>query len=51
VQHTAGAVRVAQRAPQRLAAARCAALCLLQHGAQWSVAMNMYAQAGLTAGI
>jgi len=39
--------------PQRPAAARCAALRglrLLQHGARWSVVMNIYAQSGLTVG-
>jgi len=35
--------------PSRRCAA--AALRLLQHGAQWSVVMNIYAQAGLTVGI
>jgi len=44
-------VRVAQLAPQRLAAARYAALCL--HGARWPVERSdeIYAQAGLTVGI
>jgi len=46
-----GAVRVEQRASQRPAAARCAALRLLQHGASWSVVMNIYAQAELSVGI
>jgi len=30
-----------------LAAARCAALRLLQQGGRWSVVMNIYAPAGL----
>jgi len=34
LQYAAGAVRVAERASQRPAAARCAALRLLQHGAR-----------------
>jgi len=42
------AVRAEQRASQQPAAARCAALRLLQHGARWSVVMNIYAQVGLT---
>jgi len=33
-------MRVAQRAPQRPAAARYAALCLLQHGARWPVEIS-----------
>jgi len=50
VQYTVDAVREAQRALQHCAAARCAgaaqaALRLLQHGARWSVLMNIYAQA------
>ena len=50
-QYTAGVVRVAQRALHRPAAARCAALRLLQHGGRWSVVMNICAQAGLTVGL
>jgi len=50
-QYTAGVVRVAQRALHRPAAARCAALRLLQHGAQWSIVMHIYAQADLTVDI
>jgi len=48
--YTAGAVCVVQRASQRPAAG-CAALHLLQHDAQWSIMMNIYAQVGLTVGI
>jgi len=44
-------VRVAQRAAQPPAAARCAALRLLQHGARWSIVMNIYAQAALSVSI
>jgi len=34
-----------------LAAAQCVALRLLQHGGQWSIVTNIYAQAGLTVGL
>jgi len=44
-------VCVVQHASQRPAAAQCTALCLLQHGAWWSIVMNIYPQAGLTVGI
>jgi len=37
-----------QRASERPAAARCAALCLLLHGAWWSVVINIYPQADVT---